>query len=66
MGPLPHPGNKESKHGMASFFIPKPKKFQTQPSAGKVMLTLWDQRGVIWSTTYLGGTQSLVPLIQFF
>jgi len=28
--------------------IPKPKKFCTQPSAGKVMLTLfWDERGVI-------------------
>jgi len=27
---------------------PKPKKFRTQPSAGKVMLTLfWDERGVI-------------------
>jgi len=27
---------------------PKPKKFRTQPSAGKVMLTLfWDKRGVI-------------------
>ena len=27
---------------------PKPKKFHTQPSAGKVMLTLfWDERGVI-------------------
>jgi len=26
----------------------KPKKFRTQPSAGKVMLTLlWDERGVI-------------------
>jgi len=28
--------------------LPKPKKFCTQPSAGKVMLTLfWDERGVI-------------------
>ena len=28
---------------------PKPKKFRTQPSAGKVMLTLfWDERGVIF------------------
>ena len=26
---------------------PKPKKFRTQPSAGKVMLTLLDKRGVI-------------------
>jgi len=28
---------------------PKPKKFRTQPSAGKVMLTVfWVERGVIW------------------
>jgi hypothetical protein len=26
MGPLSHPGNRESEHGMASFFIPKTKK----------------------------------------
>jgi histone-lysine N-methyltransferase SETMAR len=28
--------------------FPKPKKFWTQPSAGKIMLTLfWDQKGII-------------------
>jgi hypothetical protein len=26
MGPLPHPENKESEHGLVSFFIPKTKK----------------------------------------
>jgi len=36
--------NKEWRHTSS----PKPKKFRTQPSAGKVMLTLfWDERGVI-------------------
>jgi hypothetical protein len=37
-------GSKELRHASS----PKPKKFRTQPSAGKVMLTLfWDERGVI-------------------
>ena len=36
---------------------PKLKKFRTQPSVGKVMLTLfWDERGVNWSTTCPEGT----------
>ncbi|PNF31072.1 hypothetical protein B7P43_G17251, partial [Cryptotermes secundus] len=36
--------SKEWRHSSS----PKPKKFRTQPSAGKVMLTLfWDEKGVI-------------------
>jgi len=36
--------SKECRH----IFSPKPKKFCTQPSVGKVMLTVfWDERGVI-------------------
>ena len=36
--------SKEWRHASS----PKPKKFRTQPSAGKVNLTLfWDERGVI-------------------
>jgi hypothetical protein len=33
---------------MAPYLFTKTKKFRTQPSVGKVMLTLfWDERGVI-------------------
>ena len=36
---------------------PKPKKFRTEPSAGKVMLTLfWDEKGVILEHYTPGGT----------
>jgi len=36
--------SKEWRHSSS----PKPKKFQTEPSAGKVMLTLfWDEKGII-------------------
>ena len=36
--------SKEGRHSSS----PKPKKFRTEPSAGKVMLTLfWDEKGVI-------------------
>jgi hypothetical protein len=35
---------------------PKPKKFCTQPSAGKVMLTLfWDERRIILENLYAQG-----------
>ena len=45
--------NKEWRHTS----LPKPKKFRTQPSAGKVMLTLfWDERGVILEHYMPGGT----------
>jgi hypothetical protein len=44
---------------------PKPKKFQAQPSAGKVMLILfWDQKGGILEYYAPRGTLSLVPLIR--
>ena len=48
LGPLPPAGNQESEQGMAPYLLTKIEKFRTQPSAGKVMLTLfWGERGVI-------------------
>jgi histone-lysine N-methyltransferase SETMAR len=42
------PETKKASEERRYTFSPKPKKFRTQPSAGKVMLTLlWDKRGVI-------------------
>ena len=42
------PKTKKSSKEWCHTSSPKPKNFRTQPSAGKVMLTLfWDERGVI-------------------
>jgi len=42
------PETKKASKEWRRTFLPKPKKFSTQPSAGKIMLTLfWDERGVI-------------------
>jgi hypothetical protein len=46
---------KEWHHSSSS----NPKKFRTQPPAGKIMLSLfWNERGVPWTTACLGGTIS--------
>ena len=49
LGPLPTAGKPEkASEEWRHTSSPKPKKFRTQPSAGKVMLTVfWDKRGVI-------------------
>ena len=42
------PETKKASKEWSHTSSPKPKKFRTQPSAGKVMVTLfWDERGVI-------------------
>ena len=42
------PENKAQSHQWVGPGFPRPKKFKTQPSAGKVMATVfWDAKGVI-------------------
>ena len=42
------PENKDQSHQWVGLGSPRPKKFKTQPSAGKVMATVfWDAKGVI-------------------
>ena len=42
------PENKAQSHQWVGAGSPRPKKFKTQPSAGKVMATVfWDAKGVI-------------------
>ena len=46
--PYHQPETKRASREWCHTSSPKPKKFRTQPSVGKVMLTLfWDERGVI-------------------
>jgi hypothetical protein len=43
--------------GMETSYIATKKKFKTQPSAGKVMLTVfWDSQGPIWNSIKRGTT----------
>ena len=47
------PENKAQSHQWVRPGFPRPKKFKTQPSAGKVMATVfWDAKGVISWTFY--------------
>jgi hypothetical protein len=52
--------SKECHHSSS----PKPKKFWTQPSAGKIMLSSGRKKAYSWSTTCLRRTLSEVPYIQ--
>ena len=51
------PETKKARKEWRHTSSPKPKKFRTQPSAGKVTLTLfWNERGVILEHYMPGGT----------
>ena len=51
--PYYEPENKAQIHQSVGSGSPRPKKFKTQPSAGKVMATVfWDAQGVIIKEKY--------------
>ena len=57
------PETKKASKEWRHISSPKPKKFRTQPAAGKVVLTLfWDERGVIWENYMPRGNTVTSPM----